>query len=332
MTTVLVTDYSWPNLEPERRILGELGAELVVAETGEESELVELAPQADAILVCWKPVTAAVLEAADRCLTVARYGVGLDNIDVATATRLGMVVSNVPEFCTTEVADHTMALLLGHARHVAGFAAATTSGSWDNKGCGPMRRLRGRVLGLVGFGNIGRAVATRAQAFGCEVIAFSPSRSGSPPVDGVRFTSDLHELLHAADIASLHLPLTPETHHLIGSAELAALGPQGVLINTSRGALVDEAALVDALHTGALGGAALDVLDGEPPAAGHPLLAMPQVIVTPHAAFDSVEAIAELQSTAAHNVAAVLAGELPGTVVNPAVLDSTLRMERRIPS
>jgi D-3-phosphoglycerate dehydrogenase len=272
-------------------------------------------------------VPAAVLEAAGRCVTVARYGVGLDNIDIETATRLGIVVSNVPSFCTDEVADHTMALVLAHARHVVPFATGTAGGRWDNRAHGPMHRLRGRVLGLVGYGAIARKVAVRARAFGFEVIAYSRARSGEPSGDGVRFAADLPELLAIADVVSLHVPLTPATRGLIGRAELAVMKPGAVLVNTARGALVDEATLIEALRDGQLGGAALDVLDGEPPAQGHPLPGMPTVIVTPHAAFDSVEAIAELQKCAARNVAAVLLGRPPATIVNREVLDQAeLRM------
>ena len=329
VSTVLVTDYSWPDLDVERELLSQIGADLVVAETGEEAELRELAPSADAILTCWKKVPASVLEAAPRCVTVARYGVGLDNIDLAAATRLGIVVTNVPTFCTVEVADHTMALILAHARHVVGFANATAAGRWDNRACGPMRRLRGRVLGLVGYGNTAREVAARARAFGYEVLAHTPSRVGAPPEDGVRFAADLDELLTTADIVSLHAPITPATIGLIGGRELALMKPDALLVNTSRGALIDESALIDALQREAIGGAALDVLDAEPPPAGHLLAAMPGVIVTPHAAFDSLEAIAELQETAARNVVALLSGELPATVVNREVLDSpSLRMAK----
>lgn len=317
--TVLVTDYAWPNLDVERAVLAEADAELLVAETGSEDELIDLAPRADAIMTCWQQVTAPVLEAAHRCVTVARYGVGLDNIDVAAATRLGIIVTNVPEFCTTEVADHTMALLLGHARHIARFAEATRAGGWDNRAFAPMHRLGGQVMGLVGYGNIAQQVAQRAQAFGYQVVAYSPSRAGRQPEGGVRFAASLVELLRAADVVSLHLPLTPDTRHVIGRAALAEMKPGAILVNTSRGALVDEAALADVLNDGRIGGAALDVLDGEPPAASHPLLGHPSVIVTPHAAFDSVEAIAELQETAARNVVAVLRGALPATVVNPEV-------------
>lgn len=317
---VLVTDTAWPDLDVERGVLAEVDAELLVAEAGDEEELVALAPQVDAIMTCWQPVTAAVLEAAHRCLTVARYGVGLDNIDLDAASRLGIVVSNVPDFCTAEVADHTMALLLGHARHIVRFSASTAAGGWDNRAFGPMRRLAGQVLGLVGYGNVAKQVARRAQSFGYQVIVYSPSRVGRRPENDVRFCADLFELLRTADVVSLHLPLTPDTRHLIDAHALAEMKAGALLVNTSRGALVDEQALVEALEKGRIGGAALDVLDGEPPSASDPLLGSPSVIVTPHAAFDSLEAIAELQEKAARNVATVLRGDMPATTINGAGL------------
>ncbi|MBS9376565.1 C-terminal binding protein [Rhodococcus sp. B50] len=322
MSTILVTDYSWPTLDIEREILARVGAELVVADTGTEDELVDLAADVDAILTCWKPVTARVLEAARSCRTVGRYGVGLDNVDVECATRLGVIVSNVPEFCTEEVADHTLALILGHTRKVAQFAQQTATGGWDNKEFGALKRLRNRTVGLVGFGAIGRAVAHRVQAFGMNVVAFSPSQAGKREDAGVTFTRTLDELLACADILSLHLPANPATTGIIGARELGLLPPGAVVINTSRGALIDESALLDALERNTLAGAALDVMATEPPGKDHPLRHRPDVILTPHAAFISDEAVADLQRTAATNVAAVLRGELPSHVVNAQVIDS----------
>lgn len=319
-TTVLITDIAWPDLDIEQSVLAEVGASPVLAETGDEAELIALAPSADAILTCWKPVTPAVLRAAPRCLTVARYGVGLDNIPVDTATELGMVVSNVPDYCTGEVADHTMALVLAHARRITGFAAATAAGQWDNRSQKPMHRLRGQTFGLIGYGRIAREVAVRAQAFGYAVVAYSPSRAGAPAENGVEFTSSLDNVLRTADVLSLHLPLTESTRHIIGAAELAAMKPNALLVNAARGALVDQDALVDALARESVGGAALDVADGEPPAEGNPLASMPNVIMTPHTAFDSMEATAELRETAARNVDIVLAGRVPASIVNPTVL------------
>jgi D-3-phosphoglycerate dehydrogenase len=322
--SVLVTDYAWPNLEVERRILDGIGVEIVAAETGDEDELTELASDVVAILTNWKPVSGRVLRNAGRCLTVARYGVGLDNIDVATATELGIVVSNVPDYCVDEVSDHALALVLSLSRRIVDFAGQTRAGGWDNQGFGVMHRLRGRVLGLVGFGRIARAVAARAQAFGFSVLAYSPSLAPGEH-DRVRAVGSLDELLGSSDVVSLHAPLTDSTRHMIGASQLAMMRPGAFLITTARGALVDEDALVEALVDGRLGGAGLDVMDEEPPAPDHPLRATPGVVMTPHAGFYSVESINELQERAAGNVATVLGGRVPATVVNPEVLSSPVR-------
>jgi D-3-phosphoglycerate dehydrogenase len=317
---VLVTDHSFPDLSIEERILGELGAAVTLAPPGAEPELLERAPSADAILTNWRPVTAAVLDAAVKCRTVARYGVGVDNIDVAHATELGIVVSNAPGFCTDEVADHTIMLLLALVRGLVPLTADIRAGGWDNRAGGLPWRLRGRTLGLVGLGAIGEAVAHRARALGLEVVAYR--RSAAPGPEGVRTVAALPELLAAADIVSLHLPLTPATRGLIGAAELALMKDGALLINTARGALVDTAALLRALDEGRLGGAGLDVTDPEPPPPGHPLRDHPGVIVTPHAAFYSAGSVAEVSTRAAGHVAQVLRGEVPDHVVNPEVLDS----------
>ena len=320
--SVLVTDFAWPSLEPERRILAEIDAEIVVAETGDEDELVELVGEVDAILTNWKPVTARVLRGAPRCLTVARYGVGLDNIDVAAATELGIVVCNVPGFCIDEVSDHALALVLALSRHIVGFAGQTSAGGWDNKGFGEMHRLRGQTLGLVGFGRIARRVAAKAQAFGFDVLAYSPSLTPGEH-DGVTAAS-FEGVLASSNVVSLHAPSTPSTRHMIGPAQLAMMRPGAFLVNTARGALVDEEALRSALVEGILGGAGLDVMDEEPPPPDHPLRNTPGVVMTPHASFYSVEALDELQQTAAANVVAVLGGHFSPTVVNPEVLASSV--------
>ena len=318
---VLVTDYAWPDLERERVALAPFGVELVEATTGDEDELVELARDVVAILTCWKPVTRAVLEAAPDCLTVARYGVGLDNIDVVAAGELGMIVSNVPDFCIDEVADHTMALILAHHRHVIAFAAQTSSGGWDNDATGPMHRLRGQTLGLVGFGRLGQATAARAVGFGLEVIAWSRSL-GDGARGSVRGVASLDELLATSDIVSLHVPHTPSTDRLIDADALAQMKPGAYLVNTSRGRLIDVDALAHAVRSGQLAGAGLDVMPDEPPPADHPLRGLPGITMTPHAAFDSVESRIDLQNKAAANVAAILDGVVPATIVNPEVLDN----------
>jgi D-3-phosphoglycerate dehydrogenase len=316
---VLVTDYAWPLLDIERKILAEVDAELLVAETGEEEEIISLAPAVDAILTNWKKVPAAALDAAPKCLVVSRYGVGVDNIPVDHATSLGVLVTNVPDFCLEEVSDHAMALLLACARRITRFDRATAAGEWDLSLARGLPRLRGQTLGLIGFGNIARKLAPKALGFGMRVLAYTP-RLTAAHEGGVELTNNLAHILAESDYLSLHAPATPATQALIGERELRAMKTTAYLINTSRGALIDEQALTHALHEGWIAGAALDVLGQEPPPADHPLLTSEKTIITPHTAFYSETAITELQTKAATNVAEVLRDKLPATIVNPAVI------------
>jgi len=323
---VLVTDYAWPSLDIEREILSRVDAELVVARSGDEAELIELASGVDAILTNWKRLPEAALRAAERCVVIARYGVGVDNIPVAVATELGIVVANVPDFCVNEVADHTMSLLLACARRLIPFTGETRSGVWSLNDAPGLPRLRDQTVGLVGFGRIAQALVPRARGFGLRVLAhsrrFAADAEARERVGEVEIASSLDDLLSAADYVSLHLPATPETTGLIGADQLARMKPSAYLINTSRGALIDEAALADALRSRGIAGAALDVLSREPPPPEEPLLGTPNLIVTPHAAFYSDASIHEVQTRAARNVATVLSGAVPEHVVNPEVLAS----------
>lgn len=314
--TVLITDYAWESLDIERAILTQADARLVVADTGAEDELIAMAPLADAILTCWRPVTAAVLDAAPNCRTVARYGVGLDNIDVAHATELGMVVTNVPDYSIEEVSDHTAALILAMTRRIVPFTAQVSAGGWDNTAVAPMRRLAGQTLGLVGSGAIARRVAEKMTGFGMRALTWSPRVRAGECVGAATAVGSLADLLCHSDVVSVHVPLTDATRGLIDADALALMKSSALLVNTARGPVVDLVALTEALRTGKLGGAGLDVLPSEPPRSDDPLLGLDNVILTPHAAFASVEAIAELRTKAAQNVAAVLAGATPPYVVN----------------
>jgi D-3-phosphoglycerate dehydrogenase len=316
--TVLVTDYAWPDLELEQRILSDAGAEIVAAPTGVEQELVLLAADADAIMTCWAQVTERVIEAAPKLRVVARYGIGLDNIAVDLCTRRRIPVTYVPDYCVEEVSDHALALLLACARNVAFFHLQTKRGDYDLKAGPPMRRLRGQVVGLVGLGRIARTLVPKAEGLGLDVIAATPS--------GNNYELDvemvpLDELLARSDYVSLHLPSTAETRHLIGASQLARMKPIAYLINTSRGALVDEVALAAALEKRQIAGAALDVFDPEPPDLKAALFRSDRVIVTPHAAFWSAESLEELRRRSATQVADVLTGRTPENVVNPQVHD-----------
>ncbi|MEX0675475.1 MAG: C-terminal binding protein [Pirellulales bacterium] len=314
---VLLTDYAWPDLDIERRTLAQVDAELVVAPDGDLPTLVALAADADAIMTNWANVPAPVIDAAPKCKIVARLGIGLDNIDVAAATRRGMMVTNIPDYCLVEVAEHALALLLAQARKVALYHHETKSGRYDLKAGPALRRIEGQTLGIVGLGNIGRALAIKALALSLKVLATDLARPTAP--EGVTYC-DLDELLASSDYVSLHVPLLPETRHLIGPDQLARMKPSAYLINTARGGLVDPEALAAALAAGRLAGAGLDVQDPEPPDLSRPPWNDPRVIVTPHSAFASEESLADLRARTARQVAQCLSGAQPAHVVNRAAL------------
>ena len=318
---VLVTDYVWPSLEPERAVLAAADAELVVAPDGSEGTLVSLAKDVDGILTCFAQVTEAVIRAAERCLVIGRYGVGVDNIDVDTATELGIAVTYVPDYCVDEVSDHVMALLLAWNRRIPLFDGSVRSTGWGSVPL-TMRimRLRGKRLGILGFGRIGRAVCVKALAFGFEVLVHDPFVSDDVVEEQGASPVDKRTLLRESDFVTLHSPLSDETRNLIGRGELESMKPDAFLINAARGPLVDEDALYEALAAGRIGGAGLDVLVDAAPSPDTPLFKLENVLVTPHVAFFSQEAVLELEERAAGEVVSVLRGEMPDNLVNTAVL------------
>ena len=317
---VLVTDHPWPSIDAEVEVLAAVGARPVFAPTGEEQELVELVREAEAILTCFARVTARVVEAAPRLQVIGRYGVGVDNIAVDTATALGIPVTNVPSYCEDEVAEHALALLLALARRVVAFDGGVRAGDWSLARGQPIHRVAGSTLGIVGFGRIGRALARRAQALGLSVLASGP-RGGEAELraDGVEPVA-LDELARRADFVSLHVPLSDATRHLVDRDFLAAMKPTAFLVNTARGPVVDREALLEALRDGWIAGAALDVFEPEPLPPGDPLLALGNLVATPHVAYYSEESLVDLGRLAAENVARVLAGRRPAALVNPGVL------------
>ena len=320
---ILITDYAWATLEPEREVLSAIGAELIVAETGTEIEFLKYAPDVDGILTNWAKVTTDVVKAAEKCQVIGRYGIGLDNIDMVTATSLGMVVFNVPTYCLEEVSDHAMALVLAMARKVPRLNNEVKNRSWD-RNIGPqMYRIRGQKLGIIGFGKIGQLIVPKAKGFGMEVLAYSPSLTDTvAKVYGVK-NVDFEELLTESDFITIHCPLVPETSNLINADALSKMKSTAYLINTARGGVVDHNALFHALQENWIAGAGLDVLPDEPPAADFALLDLDNVIITPHAAFWSDESINDLQISAARGVLEVLTGKIPDAIVNPEVLQST---------
>ncbi len=318
---VLITDYAWSSIEPERQVLAEIGAELIAAETGEEAELLTLAPTMDGILTCWQPVREPVIAAAKKCQIIGRCGIGLDNIDVEAATEHGIVVTNVPAYCMDEVSDHAMGLLLACARKIPRFDRNVRKGTWDQNIGPTMRRIRGKTLGVIGFGRIARSIVPKAAAFGLTTNICSPRTDPALIQQHGAQKVSFSELLATSDFITIHAPLTPETERMFSSDEFQAMKSTAILINTARGGIVDTTALTTALRNTEIAGAGLDVLETEPPDQNEELLTLDNVVVTPHAAFISEESILDLEVTAATFVAQVLTGELPESVVNPSVLE-----------
>lgn len=270
-------------------------------------------------------VRADLIEQMPKLQVIARYGAGTDNVDIEAATRSGIVVTNVPDFCLSEMADHTMALLLAMARQLPAMDRATRTGQWLARVQVPTRRVAGKRLGLIGFGQIAQAVAARAATFGLRVAAFDPAWSDSAASEAGVVFATIDELLAESDFVSLHVPLNAATRHLIGERELRRMKGEAVLINTARGAVVDEEALVRALRERWIAGAALDVYETlpmfelHPPAMDHPLFHLDNVLLTPHTGGCSQESLQQLMREGSHAVVAALRGEWPAHIVNPEV-------------
>ncbi|MGB6534472.1 MAG: C-terminal binding protein [Xanthobacteraceae bacterium] len=308
-TLIAVTDSPFPSLDPAKKALARLDPEYRMAKSPAAAEILAVARDADAILVTYAKLPGELLRELTNCKAIGRFGLGVDNIDLPAAKDLGIAVNYVPDYCLREVSDHAMALLLALARKVPLADKLVQSGRWEVPPLVPLRRLEGQTLGLVGFGNIPRTLAPKAQAFGLKVLAHDPYVAKdvltSAAIEGVSFD----DLLARSDFISVHAPLLPATRGLMNAAAFAKMKRGAYLINTARGPLVDEPALVAALVSGHLGGAGLDVVATEPPAKDSPLLGRDNVILTPHTAFYSVEALEELQTKCASDVARVLSGE-----------------------
>ena len=317
---VLITDRAWPDFDVESQLLDDIGATIIPATDTSEAELVSLAGPAHAIMTCWAQVTAPVIEAASSLRIVARYGIGLDNISVDTATQRGIPVTYVPDYCVGEVSDHALALLLACARNIAHFHTQLKSEIYDLKAAPTMKRLSGQILGLVGMGRIAQALAIKARTLGLEVVATSPTGNNyGTPVQMV----SLDTLLRDSDFISLHVPLNEQTHHLIDKHAFHSMKRSAYLINTSRGPVIDQSALEQALENKQIAGAALDVFDVEPPDLSTALFKLPNLVATPHAAFWSEEALHELRFRTTQQVVDLLSGRTPEHVVNPHVLNRT---------
>jgi D-3-phosphoglycerate dehydrogenase len=310
-TLIAVTDSPFPSLDPARAALARVDPELRMAASSSADDILAVAREADAVLVTYAKLPGELLRQLTHCKAIGRFGLGVDNIDIKAAAELGISVTYVPDYCMHEVSDHAIALLLALARKLTLSNKLVQSGRWEMSAVAPIHRLAGQVLGLIGFGNIPRALAPKAKALGLRVVAHDPyvareALTGAG-IEGMSFD----DLLALSDFVSIHAPLSPATRGLFNSQAFGKMKRGALLINTARGPLVDEDALIAALDSGRLGGAALDVVAAEPLAASSKLIGRDSVILTPHTAFYSVEALNELQTKCASDVARVLCGEAP---------------------
>ena len=316
---VVVTDLGYQTYDYEKSVLEPVGAKITLANCQTEEEVVKACRTADGILNRAAPMTAHVMDALERCRVIARYGVGVDNVDVAAATAKGIVVANVIGYCDDEVSTQAVVLILALARKIVSHDRAVRGGAWDIGSADPIYRTKGKTLGFVGFGRMARATVKKVAGFEMTLVAYDPfvTPAQADPF-GVTMV-DFETLLSTSDFISLHAPLMPATRHIVDAKALGQMKPSAYLVNTSRGGLIDQKALTKALAEKKLAGAALDVYEVEPLEPDSPLKELDNVILTDHAGWYSEESIVELQTRAAQAVAAVLSGNRPESVVNPQV-------------
>ncbi len=315
MATVVQTDFAWPDVEIERAVIENAGHRLVTgpskAAPPDEIEALVAKHNPEAIMTCWADVSSAAIAFPDQLAIVQRIGVGLDNIAVEAATARGAWVANVPDYCVEEVSDHAVAMIMCWIRGIVNYDREVKDGVW-NPAVARLRRAANLTVGILGFGRIGRASSRKLTGIGLNVIAHDvvpPGDSGSVKM------SEIDELLSRSDIILVHLPLTSETEHLVDAGFLARMRDGSLLVNVSRGSVVDSEAVIAALESGPLAAAALDVVEGEPDPPKE-LVTRPDVVVTPHVAFSSDASLAELRQRSAEEVVRVLAGERPENPCN----------------
>jgi D-3-phosphoglycerate dehydrogenase / 2-oxoglutarate reductase len=331
--TVVIADYDYGDVNIERAIVEEAGLGLVAAHCKTEADVIGAARDSDAIIAQYATVGAKAIGALVRCQVIARYGTGVDIVDVDAATRRGILVTNVPsDWCKNEVADHAMALLLAAARKICVYDQATRAGVWHWQSGEPIHRLGGRHLGLLSFGSIAQAIAARATAFGMRIIVHDPYMPTADIESHGATAVSFDQLLANSDFLVVQAPLTKQTHNLIGEAELRRMKPTAILVNTARGPIVSDRALYQGLKRRWIAGAALDDIEEEPAKQRdwkpvNPLFSLPNVVITPHSAYYSEESINTVRAFAAHEVVRVLTGKAPLSPVNADQLAALARRE-----
>ena len=328
MFRVVLIEHGYASIEVERRIIENAGGEFIDADKLPLNKALELCRDADGVLFRRIDMTGEMIRQFRKCRIIVRYGIGTDNVDVQSATDANIIVGHVPSYCIDEVSTHAIALLLACVRKVVATQKRMAQGSWDVHRDDPIYRLAGKTLGLIGLGNIGSAVARKLSGWGLKLLASDPFVSTADKVALV----DFETLCRESDFITLHCPLLPETRHLINAKALDWMRCGAVIVNTARGPVVDAAALIDAIDSGHIASAALDVFEEEPLAANSPLRRHPKIIVTDHTAWYSEESQAELQRTAAEELARVCTGGLPRSLANPEVIERLGRMKEWQPA
>ncbi len=317
---IVITECDHDSFAAEHDLTDPAGAELVLTQSRSALELVANAQGADAILVQYAPITAEVMDALPRLRVIGRYGVGVDSVDIEAATARGIAVCNVPDYGTESVSDHAIGLTMACARGIPRLDRGIRAGSFDLAAVRPLYKTRDRIFGVIGLGLIGTATARKAAGLGYQVIGYDiAAEPGATTFHGFESVG-LGELLERSQVVSLHTPLTNITRAMIGADQLALMRQDAILVNTSRGGVIDTDALVEALLTGSIRGAAIDVHESEPLPAGHPLTTFDSVVLTPHLAWYTEESYDELKRRTVANVLAVCAGRPPRNIVNPEVL------------
>ena len=319
---IAMSDTIWPNFDIEKSVLEAIGGELHLAENSTPESILAVAKDADAMVVVYAEITADIINQLEKCKVIVRTGIGVNNVDCDAATKKGIYVAYVPDYCWDEVSDHAFALAFSLARKVTLLDKNVKGGAWDIAPAKPMFRLRGQTFGLVGLGNIAKVAAQKAKAFGFNVIAMDPfvSQEDADPL-GVKMV-EFDQLIAESDIISIHCPLVDATHHLFNEKAFDKMKNTAFLVNTSRGPVIDTKALVVALKSGKIAGAGLDVLEDAPPDPNDELLTLDNVIITPHSAFYSDESSDDLRQFSFEEVVRVIQGEKPKNLFNKEVLNS----------
>ena len=317
---IMITDFVWPNVDIERKLIERNGHELIVSPNSEPETLKKLIKDVDAILFCFADINSDILQSAKNCKVACRYGIGVDNIDIKKATELGIVITNIPDYCLDEVSDHVMAMLLNLNRSIMPHDQLVKQGLWHTvKKEERVRRLNQSILGIIGYGRIGKKVALKAKSFGIEIIAFDPLLKEDDNEDGVRSVT-FDYLIRNSDFITLHVPLIEQTKHLIGKKEIESMKDEVIIINAARGGLIDEASLIEGFKSGKILGVGLDVMEEPDPTEFNPLFKFINTIITPHTAYFSQESNEELQARVVEEALRVLNGLKPENLINPNVI------------